>query len=327
MEIYSIDEAFLKIDGSGTDLTGFGRSVRNKILKWTGIPVSVGIAPTKALAKAANLIAKKFPERTGNVHVIETEEQRVKALKWMKVEDVWGIGRRLSKRLVAAGVTTAFDFTKSDSAWVKKNMAVVGLRLQKDLQGIPVLDLETAQFKKNIATTRSFEKDYTTPDEIRERVITFAVSCAEKLRRQHSCCLSLMVFINTNRNKKDLPQYNPSIVLQLPFPTNSNIELAKFAGFAFDKIYREGFHYKRAGVIVQDFVPEDAIQQTLFDKRNERHIPLMQTIDKLNSAYGDQKIRLASQDLDRVWKMRQERLSPRYTTRLSEILTIYCREK
>lgn len=325
MEIYSIDEAFLKLKNfERFDLYEHGKSMRSKVLQWTGIPVSVGIAPTKSLAKVANKIAKKFPEKTGNVYIIDSDDKREKALKWLKVEDVWGIGRQHTKRLNQKGIKTAYDFTKMDPYWVQKHMAIVGVRLQKDLSGIPILDMETVQPKKNIATTRTFEKNYSKWEEISERVTTFAVSCSEKLRQQHSCCNSLMVFVHTNWHRKDLKQYSRNIVVKLPFPTHSGIELAKYANLGLQKIFKEGYQYKKAGVIVMDFTPEGTQQMGLFENRNEDHIPLMEAIDKINSSYGQQKVRLAAQDQQRVWKMKQEKLSPRYTTKLSDIIIIRC---
>lgn len=323
MEIYSIDECFLKLKGfENYNLQDYGEQMSYKVTKWTGIPISVGIAPTKALAKIANRIAKKYPNQTKGNYIIDSEEKRIKALKWLKVEDVWGIGRQHSKRLNAIGVKTAFDFTQLDDEFVKKQMAIVGLRLKHDLQGIPTLDLEETQIKKNIATTRSFETNYTEYEQLAERISTFASSCAEKLRKQNSCCSSLMVFIHTNRHRKDLPQYSRNIVIKLPFPTNSSIELAKFAKQALQRIFKQGYAYKKAGVIVQDFSQANRLQQTLFDTRNEKHIPLMQAIDKMNLHFGQQKIRLASQDTKRVWKMKQEKLSPQYSTKLNDIITI-----
>ncbi len=324
MEIYSIDEAFLKLTGfERYDLQDYGNQMRRKVTKWTGIPISVGIAPTKALAKVANRIAKKFPEQTNGVYIIDSEEKRIKALKWLPVEDVWGIGRQHTKRLNAIGVKTAYDFTQLDEVWVKRHLTIVGLRLKYDLQGIPTIELEDVQPKKNIATTRSFDKNYTEFSQLQERVSTFAVSCAEKLRRQHSCCNSLMVFIHTNGHRKDLPQYSRNIVVKLPYPTNSSIELSKFAIQALKRIFKSGYRYKKAGVIIQDFTPENATQLTFFENSDSRHVPLMQVMDRLNASYGQQKVRLGSQDTKRIWKMKQERLSPRYTTKLSDIITIY----
>ncbi len=323
IEIYSIDEAFLKLIGfEHFNLQDYGNEMRYKVTKWTGIPISVGIAPTKALAKVANRIAKKYPTQTNGVYIIENEEQRVKALKWLKVADIWGIGQQHAKLLNANKIFTAFNFTQLDDAWVKKHLAIVGLRLKHDLQGIKTLDLEETQAKKTIATTRSFATNYAKLEELQERITTFAVLCAEKLRKQHSCCNSLMVFIYTNRFRKELPQYSRNIVIKLPFPTNSNIELAKFANLALQRIFKSGYAYKKAGVIVQDFTPETNTQLNVFENSNQKHVPLMQAIDKLNAMYGQQKIKLGSQDTKLVWKMKQEKLSPRYTTKLSDIITV-----
>ncbi|MBS1537923.1 MAG: Y-family DNA polymerase [Bacteroidetes bacterium] len=324
MEIYSIDEAFLQFKGlEHYNIQEYGNEIRHKVTKCTGIPISIGIAPTKALAKVANRIAKKFPDHTKSVYIIDTEEKRIKALKWLKIEDVWGIGRQHAKRLIAKNIRTAYDFTMLDDDWVKQHLSIVGLRLKHDLQGIPTFDLETAQPKKTIATTRTFETNYTEYEQVKERVSTFAVSCAEKLRKQHSCCNAFMLFIHTNPHRDDLPRYSRNIVVKLPFPTNSNIELSKFATEALERIFIHGYHYKRAGITVMDFTPEDQSQLTFFENSDPRHIPLMQVIDKLNAVHGKHIIKLASQDKKRIWKMKQEKLSPRYTTKLTDIITIY----
>jgi DNA polymerase V len=324
MEIYSIDESFLRFSKNEIpQLQGMGNRMQKQILQWTGIPISVGMAPTKALSKVANRIAKKYPEKTNGVYLIDTDEKRIKALRWLKIEDVWGIGRQHARRLMAQQVYTAYDFTQLPDEWVKKNMSVIGWRLKQDLMGIPTLTLEEAKPKKNIATTRSFETNYTDLKQLEERISTFAASCAEKLRRQQSCCSSIMVFIHSNGHRKDLPQYSRNIVIQLPFPTNSTIELSTFATQALKRIFKEGYAYKKAGVIVQDFTPEESVQTTLFETRDERHIPLMRSIDQLNLMFGQQKIRLASQDPKRIWKMKQEKLSPRYTTNLEDVINIH----
>ncbi len=322
LEIYSIDEAFLKMDGLKVgDLLRYGSEMRGKVFQWTGIPISVGFAPTKALAKVANRIAKKYPEHTGNVYAMDSEEKRVKALKWLDVADIWGIGRQHGKRLEKLGVKTAYDFTRMKDDWVKKNLSIVGLRLKRDLQGIPVLGLEAVVAKKAIAVTRSFDTNYTELEQIRERVSTFAFTCAEKLRSQGSNCNALTVFAYTNGHRPDLPQYGKKITVDLPFPTNSGMELSKFAIGALERIFRPGFHYKKAGVIVEKFTSEEEPQLNLFHNRDARQIPLMKTVDRLNLLYG-KKVRLASQDPGKVWKMRQEKLSPRYSTNLDEVIRI-----
>lgn len=323
MEIYSIDEAFLKLDGyENIDLQKMGEEMQKRVTKGTGIPISVGIAPTKALAKVANRIAKKYPQKTKSVYIIDSEKARIKALKWLKVEDIWGIGRQIAKKLQSIEIKNAYEFSELNDNWVSKNLSVVELRLKHDLQGIPTLDLEEAQPKKNIATTRSFETNYTELKQLEERISTFAVICAEKLRKQKSCCNSLMVFIISNRFRKDLPQYSRNIVIKLPYPVNSSIELSKFAILALSKIFKPGYFYKKAGVIVQDFTDENISQLTIFEKSDERHPPLMAAIDKINATFGQQKIKIATQDTKRVWKMKQEKLSPNYTTKLSDIITI-----
>ncbi|MEY4522473.1 MAG: UmuC protein [Bacteroidota bacterium] len=323
IEIYSIDEAFLKLTGFDYfDLQAYGNEMLQRVTKGTGVPISVGIAPTKALAKVANRIAKKYPKETKGTYIIDTEEKRLKALKWLAVEDIWGIGRKHAARLRLQGVKTALDFTQLSDAWVQKSMSIVGLRLKRDLEGKPTLDLEALKVKKNIATTRSFEKTLTELDQLKERVATFAVTAAEKLRKQKSCCKAISVFVHTNGFRQDLPQYAQNTYAKLPYPTNSSIELAQFAQQALERIYRKGFQYKKAGVILVDILPENQVQQSLFENSNPKHISLMQTLDDLNQRFGQQKIKLAVQDQKRVWKMKQEKLSPRYTTSLKDIITI-----
>jgi len=219
-------------------------------------------------------------------------------------------------------IHTAYDFTQLSDRWVRDMMTVVGLRLKHDLQGIPTLHLEDVKDKKNIATTRTFEKNYTELAQIKERVASFAVSCAAKLRAQRSCCNSIMVFIHTNGFREDQEQYSKNIVIKLPYATNSGIELTKFATQGLEQIFKHGYGYKKAGVIVMDFTPEDNQQLNLFENRNTKHIQLMKAVDKINTSFGQQKIRLAAQDTGRVWKMKQERLSPRYTTNISEIIIV-----
>jgi len=324
IEVYSIDEAFLKFEGFDAhfDLNEHGKQIRYRVTKGTGIPISVGIAPTKALAKVANKIAKKFSERTGNVYVINTDEQRIKALKWLLIGDVWGVGRQHEKRLEKLGVKTAYDFTLLTEQWVRKNMSVVGVRLLLELQGKSVLEMDVPSSKKNIACTRSFDKNYSDYETISERVATFAVTCAAKLRKQKSCCNAIMIFIHSNYHRKDLPQYSKNIVINLPFPTNSSIELAQFAAIGLKKIFKKGIAYKKAGVIVMNFTPEAIQQTTLFETSNPKHKPIMDVMDSINKSIGKIKIKLASQDPDRTWKMRQEKLSPRYSTRISEAIKI-----
>lgn len=323
IEIYSIDEAFLNFQGCDSfDYEELGKEMRKAILRSTGIPVSVGFAKTKTLAKVANAIAKKYPDRTGGVHIIDTNKKKDKALNWIKIGDVWGIGRRHAKRLNAIGITNASQFIQQSDNWVRKHMSVVGLRLKHELEGKPTSGIEKVKAKKSIATTRTFHKTYTRFDDIKERVATFSASCAEKLRRQDTNCNAVMVFIHTNGHRKEDAQYSRNIVIQLPFPTNSSMEIASFAVEGLRKIYKEGYKYKKAGIVVMDFTPVREQQLCLFSNSDPRHKPLMEVMDKVNGQLGQQKIKLASQDLKKTWKMRQEKLSPRYTTQLSEIITV-----
>jgi DNA polymerase V len=323
IEIYSIDEAFLDLSGFELfDLTAYGHQMNYRVSKNTGIGIGIGIAPTKALTKVANRIAKKFPKETNGVYVIDSEAKRIKALKWLKIEDVWGIGSRHASRLKVKGVHTAYDFTQLQDDWVKKNLAVIGLRLKKDLEGIPTLGLDDVKRKKSIATTRTFEKNHSDLFNVQERISTFAVTCAEKLRKQNSCCNLIMVFIQTNRHREDLPQYHRNIVIKTDNPTNSSLAIVKYAIKGLKAIYKKGYRYKKAGVIVMGLTPQNEKQLNMFTTENPKHEALMKVMDQMNHSIGQKKIKLACQDLGRTWKMNQERLSPRYTTKLNEIITI-----
>jgi DNA polymerase V len=178
--------------------------------------------------------------------------------------------------------------------------------------------------KKSIATTRSFDTLYTEFYQLRERVSTFASTCAAKLRKQGSVCNSIMVFVHTNFHRADLPQYSRSAVIQLPYPTNSSIELSRFASQALRQIYKSGYAYKKAGVVVMDIQSEDLCQLNIFENSNPRHKALMAALDAINENLGVVKVKLASQDAGRTWKMRQEKLSPRYTTRLTDVISVRC---
>ena len=323
VEVYSIDEAFLQFKGfDSCDFDAYGKEIRNRVLKWTGLPTCVGIAPTKALSKVANKIARKFPNETQGCYVIDTEEKRIKALKWIKLKDVWGIGRGIQKRLAIKNCKTAYDFTQLPSDWVKKNFSITEWKLKKDLEGISKIALDEVKSKQAIATTRSFECTFSDIENIKERISTFATSCAEKLRKQGSSCHIIIVLLSSDRHKKELTQHRASNSVSLSYPTDSSLIISNNAVNAIQKIYKRGIKYKRAGVIVTGLVPTDNHQLHLFENENPKHKPLMHTIDKLNTKYGDYKLKLGNQDLERTWKMRQERLSPKYTTQLNDIIKI-----
>ncbi len=320
-EIYSIDECFLDLTGMDINLADYGRDMKDKVMLWTGMPISVGIAPTKALAKAANRIAKKFPTQTGGVHVIDSEELRLKALRWLAVGDVWGIGRRNAAKLQILGVKNALEFTELPESWVMANMTVVGLNLQRDLSGKRTIEFEPEEKLKSISTTRTFDIDYNTFDKVKERIVTFTALSADKLRRQNSLCTRLTLFIQTNIHKDIEPQYSNQVEVRLPFPTSSTLELVDFAVSGLKEIFRPHYHYKRAGVTLHHFVDAGQYQLSLFHNSDPSHKPLMEAVDRINHKHHSNLVRLAAMDKE-TFKMRQERLSPRYTTDIDGVIKV-----
>ena len=232
LEIYSIDEAFLNFDGLDIlEYHDYGLQMKNRVQKWVGIPTCIGFAETKALSKVANKIAKKFQERTKGVYVIDSEEKRIKALKWTKIEDVWGIGYRTIKKVKLRNIHTALDFIQPQhEAWIKKEMGVVGLRLKYELEGKSVLDLEPiVEQKKSITTTRSFPKQIADFDLLRERITTFAAVCAEKLRKQHSCCHTIIVMLVVDKHSVKTSKYYFNMAMTLPYASNSTLTITNAA--------------------------------------------------------------------------------------------------
>ncbi|MXN93049.1 DUF4113 domain-containing protein [Flavobacterium sp. Sd200] len=329
VEEYSIDEAFL--DFNGVDVPNYhalGLEMRNRVQKWLSLPICVGIAPSKTLSKAANRIAKKFQGRTQGIYVIDSEEKRIKALKWLKIEDVWGIGYRTAKKLKAKNVLTAYDFTLPQlEPWIKKEMGVVGMRIKMELEGNPAIgDGSVPEQKKSIATTRSFPKQLKDYDLIRERVSTFASVTAEKLRKQNSMCHTVIVMLVADKHSIDTPKYHYSRAITLPFATNSALTISN-ASIQLLKDLLAGtdtVKFKKAGVIVSELVPDNAKQFNLFNDEDPRHLALMKTMDKVNSKMGSRIVRLGAQ-AQKTWDMNQNMLSPRYTTDINEILVVQCR--
>lgn len=322
IEIYSIDEAFLKFDGfEYFDFNEIGLEMHRIIKKGVGIPTSIGFAPTKSLAKVANKIAKKFPERTNNYYIIDSEEKRIKALKWTAIEDVWGIGRQFTKKLQAKGVFNAYQFTELPDAYVRKEFSVVGLRLKHDLMGIPSIEFEDIQPKKNIATTRSFDTMMTKKADLKERVSTFTTLAGEKLRKQNSNCEVISVFIYTNRFRQDLKQYHGFKTVKVPFPTSSTMVLNTYAQIALNAIFEDGYSYKKAGVILMGITQDNTQQLSMFEYEDPKHKVLMKTLDKLNFKLGD-KVKFGGMDLKRKWKMKQENLSKSYSTNIDELFEV-----
>ncbi|MDR6966689.1 DNA polymerase V [Flavobacterium arsenatis] len=327
VEVYSIDESFLNFDGVREDgFEEYGMEMKQRIMKWLSIPVCVGFGPSKTLSKMANKIARKYPEQTKGVYVIDTDEKRIKALKWTKIGDVWGIGYRMKKKLEARKILTAFDFIQPQSeAFIKNQMGVVGLRLIGELKGNPVLGMELPETKKSIAITRSFPKQLTDFDSLRERVSTFAMVCGEKLRNQNSCCNTVIVMLGTMDHNAENTRgyYHQSATV--PFATNSGMTIANMSVKILEKLYEEnkGLRFNKAGVIVTQLTKESEKQFQLFEEENPKHLALMKTIDLINEKAGERKVKLGTQG--RVtWNMRQNLLSPRYTTRITDIMKVKC---
>jgi len=323
MEIYSIDEAFLLFDGfDNIDLKEFGEKIVRTTVRNTGIIVSLGIAPTKTLAKVASKFAKKYKAYNG-VCVIDSDEKREKALKLLEIGDVWGIGRRYSKKLQYYSINTAWDFTQRTKSWVRHTMGVTGERTWLELRGTPCIEIERPASKKSICTSRSFGEKLTELSAVSEAVANFAASCAEKLRKQHSYAGVIMVFLHTNPFATNQPQYSNQVVIPLQVPTSDTTELINQALRGLKSIFREGYRFKKAGVIVSEIVPERPVQGDLFDNRNrEKFNKVMSVMDELNASYGRQKVKIAAQGFDRKWKLKNEKLSPCYTTNLSDIIVV-----
>ena len=320
IEIYSIDEAFLDF----SDYANIERGVAlgKKIKQWTGIPVSVGIAPTKVLAKVANHIAKKHTK--SGVFMFDNKDLIKRALNVFPVEGLWGVGRKHAKRLKEAGIHTALQFRETDTYWIKRQLSINGVKLQKELLGEVCYPLEIiAPRKKNICTARSFGTEIKELNKLKEAVSSHANTCATKLRKEKSCCSTISVFLSTNPFKPQAKQYHPYRVFNLDVPTNDSIEIVRFALKGLEQIYRSDCIYKKAGVIVGRTVPENTVQLSLFDNvdRDKRR-EINSVVDKINRKMGKNKVKLAVQGTSRKWKLKQEKLSPCYTTRFADILEV-----
>jgi len=322
-EIYSIDECFLQVSGmEHFNLKEYGTKIVTTVERSTGIPVCIGIASTKTLAKLANRFAKKFPAYK-RVCLIDTTEKMIKALQLTEVGDIWGVGRRYADKLTKQGVMTAYDFTQLPKGWVRKQMSVVGEKIWRELQGESCLPLESViPDKKQICTSRSFGQPVTELNEVAAAVANYASQCAYKLRKQKSIAASLMVFVSTNWFNKNLPQYHNSKHIKLPVPSGSTTEIVRFARIALESIYRKGYQYKKAGVIITELTQAGNYQGNLFYQPDfEKQDRLMKTIDKINDNAGRDMIKIAAAGSG-SHDMQRNTLSPRYTTRLDDIITV-----
>lgn len=324
IEMYSIDEAFLDlheitIDRLYTEATDIKRTVQKNI----GIPVSVGVAPTKTLAKMANRFAKKTNKQAG-VHVLDSAEKIQEVLKFTKCEDVWGIGRQYSQLLKMHNFVTAYDLVQAPEEWVRKNMSVVGQRTLHELKGIRCIELEDiAPVKKNICVARGFGRLLNTQAEVTEALANYVSIIGKKLRTAKLCTKLLHVFVETNKFRKDDQQYFRSVNIQLPVATNNTGELIVYASGALHLIYGKGYNYHKCGCIALDLVPADQIQYGLFDEANRTTADkLMKAVDITNGRFGKDLVQFATQGYSKKWKLRQMHLSKCYTTRIDEILTV-----
>ncbi len=320
IEIYSIDEAFLNLSGFSGDLNTLANNIKNTVRRNTGIPISVGIGPTKTLAKIANKAAKL----SGGIFIIRNDQHRDSVIRNTPVNKIWGIGGQYFKLLERNKISTAYDFTLLDDNWLRAKMKVMGMRIKRELLGESCILLElTVPSKKAIATTRAFGKKTSKIELLEEAVSTYAVRCAEKLRMQHSVANLLTVFIHTDPFNQNEVQINKSKTISLPVASNENIELVKHALYCLNQIYSSSYNYKKAGVIVDGLQSEKQVQANLFDKSNrEKFRNLRNAVDKLNYEFGRDKIKLAVQGDGKKWKLRQEKLSQRYTTNWNEIIEV-----
>jgi DNA polymerase V len=322
-EIYSIDEIFLGLKGyENWDLTEYGKRIRECIAQSVHIPVSVGMAPTKTLAKIANFFAKR-QAYLGGVQVFTTASAARAKLIHVDVGDIWGIGPKWSSKLRQLGICTAHDLANASPIEMRKKFNVMLAKTVLELQGTSCLDIEEVAPRQNIMVSRSFGHKIEKFDDLREAVSNFATNAAEKLREQHSFACGMMVFVRTNPFSQTDPQYSNSICLKFIKETNNTVVILKTAILGLQAIYRQGYHYKKAGVMLLDLVSDNTSQDDFFidhDKLNNKI--LMNTLDEINDKYGKKTIQFAVCGFRKAWGMRQENMSPAYTTNWEELLIV-----
>lgn len=329
VEVYSVDEAFLNLDEfEGYDLYKVGLDIKDTVELWTGIKVSVGVAPTKVLSKVANHLAKKNKIATNCVVVLDTKEKINEALMATPVREVWGVGHQSAQKLTEMNaVFTAYDLTKKTEEWARKYLGgVVGVRLLKELKGEAAKDMEKElTVKKMIATTRMFGSAVNSIDDIKEAVATYTSKAAEKLRRQNSAANTISVFV-VAKNEDHNVSFNRGVTFSsyttLPIATSATNDLIKPAVKLVDRLFKKGTWYKKAGVMLSGLVPDETIQGNLFEEQKNNNRSLMSMVDNVNFAMRDDMIKFAASGTKRDWKMRMEMRSPRYTTRWEELFVV-----
>lgn len=338
IEVYSIDEAFLNLEGMPIEaLQERGREIARTVRRNTGIPVSIGIAPTKTLAKVASRLCKQYPKLNGCCLMYRPEDIE-KVLRKFPIEDVWGIGRRYSKMLHAAGITTAYRFCQTSQEWIRNRMGISGLRTWRELNSQPCIEMEhDTPDKQSICVSRSFAHELYSFDELHSAISVFVTMAAEKLRKQKSYAGQIQVFVNTNRHRPEMPQNNDSRLIKLDVPTDSTLEMLTLVVRALKTIFliAQGAHatqtaagnvgpfgYKRAGVILSDITPKTALQTALFDPADRpKQARLMKAIDELNAYHGRDTVAVAAKGFDLTFS-NQDHSSRRYTTQWDEIMTV-----
>ncbi|EDY86363.1 UmuC protein [gamma proteobacterium HTCC5015] len=324
LEVYSIDEAFLDLSMVPLcELSDFCRALREKVRRWTGVPVSIGVAPSKTLAKLANHVAKKHPSSDGIWLMRGTEKNRMSSLP---VSEVWGVGRRLGARFEGFGINTVWQLRNAETAWARKVASVNMERTVRELRGERCFDIDsTEEPRQQILVSRSFGQMVTSKDELASALSNFAWRAGEKLRRQGARTQSIRLFAHTNPFRKDMPRYCGRVRIQFHQATDSPPVLAKAVAQGLDQVYRHGYHYKKAGVVLDELLPRGIVQWSLLSEESERcekksHIGGV--MDAINDKMGTGKIRMASQGLGENWKMQQSRQSPSWTTDWANLKTI-----
>lgn len=324
VEVYSIDESFIDLSHIPENrLEAYGHQIKDTIFRYTGLPVGVGIAKTKVLSKLANKMSKKIPAKN-HVCIIGTEEERIFALKWCAVKDVWGIGRKHNEKLLKIGVSTAYDFTQKPLAWVRKEMTVVGERTWRELNGETAMELILLPKKKKaIGTAKSFGKKLENLDIIEEACSYYVSEVTEVLRSQKSCASAIHVFLTTNHFSNRDQQYSNSITVNLSVPTNNTFILITEAKKALHHIYKKGYRYKKVGVNLIGIIPEDYVQGNLFELPSTSKNNLNKVVDSLNLKFGKSKVcsGLVGTRI-KEWELIKEERSPRYTTQWKELLMV-----
>ena len=329
VEVYSVDEAFLDIGMIPDEqLETAAFHIKETVEQWTGIEVSVGVAPSKVLSKVANRLAKKNKKLTGCVLVLDTEDKIREALLKTDISDIWGVGYRYAVKLKEKySIYNAWQLSRMSTAWAQKNLGgVVGVRLIKELNGEPCVEMKNPlETKKMIATTRMFGIPIYDLPPLKEAIATYTARAAEKLRRQYSAAGFINVFVVTNEKKEGQYEYNPQTNgthITLPAPTSCTNELIKYAVPLLEKIYKPGPKYLKAGVMLGGIVPDTSIQGNLFAGAKNNNRKLMDAIDNINFSQRDDVLKFAASGTSRNWKMRQEMHSPRYTTRWNELFEV-----